>query len=735
MFENISRNDIINGIEDFDKKGYPDGFGPSTTYDIFFEGQKYPPPSIMYYAYYNAENKFIDFEFKVGKGSECFVAIERCGFKIVPKEHILWHEAIEHALAFLGQNVWDSKHNSTKYNVLDKQGNAYPPKRVFHHAAEYVESLYPEIMIPSLTGGEATNNFLRKYGYKVVEKNIDDMNQLEQELRKKYKNIWRCADSFKWDILKKYDLLTFDWLDVNVDYRKINIKELKRGKRAIDPWVNKMIEGDLVFIMGKNQYNGIAIIESRYTFNENVIDLGSNGLKPSVKISYLHKLEEPINHGLSTHNNPTTFASINAYKFSLIETLKMLQAKAPEAIESLKNTLDIDTLSNFPDKKLNIPLNQIFYGPPGTGKTYNTILEAAKIVTQNEDIVYYEAQMIFNNNLGDQIEFITFHQNYSYEDFIQGLRPDVEAGGTLSFFKSDGVFKKIADRALKNYRESNTKVQKKKDFSEVFEEFIFPLVEGEVDEIEIKMRKVSFFITNIKDKSIEFRKTSGGTDHTLSIGTLEEMYDRESIKGIKGLASYYKPLLEELLNRGKLNETEHISRKNYVIIIDEINRANISRVFGELITLIEKDKRLGGKIPLTATLPSGEQFIVPSNLYIIGTMNTADKSIALLDIALRRRFEFVPMYPNSESTEDKTVNDPNILEAINKEIITRKGHDFTIGHSYFMGEDYELKNTIDNKVIPLLLEYFMNDHEEVKKILSAATITVDGWPMQYIAND
>lgn len=380
-------------------------------------------------------------------------------------------------------------------------------------------------------------------------------------------------------------------------------------------------------------------------------------------------------------------------------------------------------------------LNQIFYGPPGTGKTYKTILEAAKIVSQNTEIEYSEAQRVFNENLGSQIEFITFHQNYSYEDFIQGLRPDVEAGGELSFYKSDGVFKKIADRALKNYKESNTKVQKKRDFSDVFEEFIFPLVEGEVEEIEIKMRKVSFFITNVKDKSIEFRKTSGGTDHTLSIGTLEEMYDEESIKGIKGLASYYRPLLEELLQRGKLNETEHIIRKNYVIIIDEINRANISRVFGELITLIEKDKRYGGNIPLTATLPSGDRFIVPSNLYIIGTMNTADKSIALLDIALRRRFEFVPMYPKSESTEDKVVHDGDILEAINKGIISRKGHDFTIGHSYFMGDDYDLKHTIDNKVIPLLLEYFMNDDKEVKQILGAAQLVVEGWPMQYIPND
>jgi len=389
-----------------------------------------------------------------------------------------------------------------------------------------------------------------------------------------------------------------------------------------------------------------------------------------------------------------------------------------------------------PDDKThyNAPLNQIFYGPPGTGKTYKTILEAAKIVEQDENINYTNALKVFNSKLGDQIEFITFHQNYSYEDFIQGLRPDTEVSGELSFFKSDGVFKKIADNALKNYKEANTVVQKKRPFLEVFEEFIEPLIEGEKEEIEVAMKRVSFFITNINDKSIDFRKRSGGTGHTLSIATLSKMYQEENTQNIQGLSSYYDPLLKQLLKIGKIAKKEKVTKKNYVIIIDEINRANISRVFGELITLIEKDKRFGGKIPITATLPSGEKFVVPSNLYIIGTMNTADKSIALLDIALRRRFEFVAMYPNSESIGDKIVHDPEILDQINKEVIIRKGHDFTIGHAYFMGEEYELENTINNKVIPLLLEYFMNDTDEVKKILNVANLSVDGWPMKLVSN-
>jgi DNA replication protein DnaC len=459
-----------------------------------------------------------------------------------------------------------------------------------------------------------------------------------------------------------------------------------------------------------NTYFDIDLFEvSKYNYNAiiEVID----------KVAYQNENSAFFQYsdGESTHRPRAILGKTNFYQF-------------------LKEKFKATTNTNLNYYKA--PLNQIFYGPPGTGKTYNTILEAAKIIKQDDSLEYAEAQEVFNNSLGDRIEFITFHQNYSYEDFIQGLRPDTELSGELSFFKSDGVFKRIADRALKNLKESKNPESSKKEFEEVFSALTKPLNEGDVDELVIKMKQTSFYITEIGEKSIDFRKNQGDSKHTLSINTLRKMYEsgaNDIILG--GLQPYYNPILNLLLENGKLN-TKSVEEQNYVIIIDEINRANISRVFGELITLIEKDKRFGGAIPLTATLPSGEKFIVPSNLYIIGTMNTADKSIALLDIALRRRFEFVAMYPKYElENTDLEINDTEILKKLNKEIISRKGYDFTIGHSYFMGEDYKLKNTIDTKVIPLLLEYFMNDFEEVKKILQAAGLVIDGWPMQLVKND
>ena len=378
------------------------------------------------------------------------------------------------------------------------------------------------------------------------------------------------------------------------------------------------------------------------------------------------------------------------------------------------------------------PLNTIFYGPPGTGKTYNTIKRAAEIVEGRTIESYDEAKEIFNRNLGDTIEFITFHQNYSYEDFIQGLRPDVENSQQLTFERTDGIFKKLADKALKNWKASQKPQEKKQSFEQVFNEFIQPLVEGEVEEIEVEMKRVSYFITAITDKSIEFRKASGGTAHTLSINTLRKMYEAESVQEIKSMSSYYSPLLDVLLKRGKTpGETENVELNNYVIIIDEINRANISRVFGELITLIEPDKRHGREHYIPANLPSGERFSVPVNLYIIGTMNTADKSIALLDIALRRRFEFEAMYPKYE-INGATVYDSEVLKKINQKIVDLKGQDFQIGHSYFMDNGISLKERMNRKVIPLLLEYFMNDEKEVRQILEYAGLEIqeNTWPMK-----
>lgn len=440
--------------------------------------------------------------------------------------------------------------------------------------------------------------------------------------------------------------------------------------------------------------------------------------------------------GRSNTSDKRDFPAIQLKCLRVFNSSLTNQNELIKTLNKTKNGLSVaqETYNSLiPQMTSHFPLNSILYGPPGTGKTYNTVLRAAEIIENRKIASYSEALAIFKANLHDQIEFITFHQNYSYEDFIQGLRPDTENDNQLTFDRKDGIFKVIADKALQNLEDSERPPVAKRTFEEVFNEFINPLVEGEVEEIEVKMKKVSYFITAITNKSIDFRKASGGTAHTLSIGTLKKMYAAESVLDIQGLASYYSPLLESLLRIGKdsSGKKADIKKKNYVIIIDEINRANISRVFGELITLIEPDKRSHGTIPMEAKLPSGDPFVVPSNLFIIGTMNTADKSIALLDIALRRRFEFEAMYPKYE-IEGQEIYDVDILMKINEQIIKSKGHDFQIGHAYFMGENKDLISRMNKKVIPLLLEYYMNDEKEVKGILQSSGLAIEenSWPLR-----
>lgn len=401
---------------------------------------------------------------------------------------------------------------------------------------------------------------------------------------------------------------------------------------------------------------------------------------------------------------------------------------------------------------MNFPLNTILYGPPGTGKTYHTILRAAEIIENRKIESYQEALKIFKENLHNRIEFITFHQNYSYEDFIQGLRPETDNKASLTFDKKDGVFKVIADKALANLIESE-KAPEEMSQTKAFLGAIETLKEQILDSDEpVKLNDTAYF-TAVEDDAFRYSgdnwtlNDKGFNGFRMKYSDLlrffeENIIDRKEIKDldkISGLAKQHATYFIKAYNivkalMPKIKETvERTPKKNFVIIIDEINRANISRVFGELITLIEPDKRSHGAIPLESRLPSGDSFMVPSNLFIIGTMNTADKSIALLDIALRRRFEFEAMYPMYE-IDGYEIYDIAILAKINEEIIRSKGHDFQIGHAYFMGENKDIVQRMNQKVIPLLLEYYMNDKDEVEKILLNVGLEVDksSWPITII---
>ncbi|WP_254659001.1 McrB family protein [Pseudoalteromonas tetraodonis] len=384
------------------------------------------------------------------------------------------------------------------------------------------------------------------------------------------------------------------------------------------------------------------------------------------------------------------------------------------------------------------PLNSILYGPPGTGKTFNTVKLAvdavdpyfAQKVENDQDLRATYKEYYEELKQDGQIRFLTFHQSFGYEEFVEGLKASSD-NGSISYDVEDGVFKQIVIEATKyrTFQESTTK----HSFDSCWEAFCAELAESEF--VEVPMSKVSFKVIDFNDKRIFFEKQGGSKDHTLSINTLRAIFNGER-EYKSGLGVYYRPLVSYLKDLVSATESNNIERKNFVLIIDEINRGNISKIFGELITLIEPSKRLGKNEKLDTVLPySGDVFSVPDNLYIIGTMNTADRSLAMMDTALRRRFDFIEMMPQPELFKGKKVKGidlEQLLGTMNKRIEVLYDREHTLGHAFLIpvlnaldsDEDdaearafTELKNTFKNKIIPLLEEYFFEDWNKIRLVL------------------
>ncbi|MCT7529584.1 DUF4357 domain-containing protein [Aliarcobacter cryaerophilus] len=428
-------------------------------------------------------------------------------------------------------------------------------------------------------------------------------------------------------------------------------------------------------------------------------------------------------------------------------------------IENILNNKNIKSINQnigqiMPKSTQKQALNQILYGSPGTGKTYNTINRAIEIIDsdfyqQHKDNREALKERFEEYKKSGQIEFITFHQSFSYEEFVEGIKAipagkdGNENGEDMIYDVVDGIFKKLSNKAKIDFFENNSikkNITKRKFIlnakalniqAEMIEddENNFRVLKGsKVRKGEAESFK-NYNYSSLKNKVLETAKYIEQDEFYI----LEEDFTFQSMSAassvILGRQSNGYNDWKEVLD-DNLSKKDNKNIKNYILIIDEINRGNISKIFGELITLIEPSKRIGADEEIRLKLPySQELFGVPSNLYIIGTMNTADRSIALMDTALRRRFHFEEMMPNSSLLENLVVDGikiDNLLETINKRVEYLYDRDHTIGHAYFMSlenletkEDKkaELENIFRNKIIPLLQEYFYDDWEKVRLVL------------------
>lgn len=520
-----------------------------------------------------------------------------------------------------------------------------------------------------------------------------------------------------------------------------SIEELAE-KMGVDPknsnncwnlWLFKEANiGDVIIANnGVMQVLGFGIIDGPYEYNEN-----EEEFKHSRSVNWiadkLFEYKPNTIEGYPELLRRDTFSTTKVSK----EIVDLYLSTYPEYLSVFKNhglvtndyKIPTNNISNTKSKVVH-PLNQILYGPPGTGKTFNTRHVAFEIVNGHKAVDYDEANDFFKKELGKdeekrRVDFITFHQNYSYEDFIVGIRPNVNNDAALSFNKYEGVFYKICKRAKENWLKSTEIQSYTPYFEEVFDEYFKEMLEGgSSKEIPMTDRNYKFSVKKKNDNTLIITNSLGVERETMSISTIKALYDgTRSIKG--GMNAYYTPLISEL--RTKADEMASVTQgeepENFVLIIDEINRANISAVFGELITLVEDDKRLGESNQIRLQLPNGEFFDIPPNLYIVGTMNTADKSISLIDIALRRRFEFIGKYPSSEAVTD--VEYRVLLESINKVIYEKKrSADYLVGHAYFLSTK-PIVDILTKKVIPLLMEYFGSKTEVVESIFDNSTYKV-----------
>ena len=374
------------------------------------------------------------------------------------------------------------------------------------------------------------------------------------------------------------------------------------------------------------------------------------------------------------------------------------------------------------DKKLTYPLNQILYGPPGTGKTYGVVRKALEIIEGNASDNRSKFKEYVEKG---QIKFITFHQSYGYEEFVEGIKAETK-NDNVSYKIEDGAFKSICKRAngdkilLKDAKEELTE----DGFKKLYKNYVDKLpifsnnMYGKI--LETPTDKQPFYLYKNNQFSILVKPQNSNDPKTISCDKLiKDIFHNDNY----GMPSYEPVIIQDILGQEYESYKANHINQNYILIIDEINRGNISKIFGELITLIEPSKRLGADDEIMVELPySKEKFGVPSNLYIIGTMNTADRSIALMDTALRRRFEFVEMMPEYDALNETIIEGINVgemLKTINERIEYLYDRDHTIGHAYFINvsDIKTLANVFKNKILPLLQEYFYDDWEKIRLVL------------------
>lgn len=500
----------------------------------------------------------------------------------------------------------------------------------------------------------------------------------------------------------------------------------------------------------RHDYNsGIVKFEDNNVFYEDLTK-GCDNWGQRITVDQWHYYSDRTNVSTAGMRNEITMGVTTMSFIGITE--KYGKKKVKELKEQFENKhMFISKTAQLLQSKHNI----ILQGAPGTGKTYNTAAIAlAALDVTDVDLNDHKAVMKrYDSLLGDQIFFTTFHQSLDYEDFVEGLKPHVQtdADGNsigVTYEPEDGIFKRACNAV---------QTDQSKDIVECIDDYL-QKIKGYQNKREIPTvtgRSSLYVWWKEGNSTVSSRSTnstsSRGEEYTPSPLNIEKIKLQALGKGCENNWQSYAQAFIEAVKR----EYHATTDKPVVLIIDEINRGNVSKIFGELITLLESDKRSNGNHPIKVMLPYTKgEFGVPSNLYIIGTMNTTDRSTGTLDYALRRRFAFVTL-KSQDSVIKKYYSDAGndelgsvavaLFDDIKKFIENPKHlcgdmsiDDLMVGHSYFMAEsEEELQDKVEFEILPLINEYINDGILNVKN--GEKKTAFDAWrslnPIQVIDED
>lgn len=655
------------------------------------------------------------------------------------------------ALKYIDENGIPSQNQSTKYELVTEDGKKYPPKYVIAVARQLATG--EEIITSDFNAVEA-KNFLQRQGYTIETK------QVKFELTISAESVISTDERFTMDNL----FLGDNYKPLGAFFKKANGEEIERTYRKGErrnsnqtmPRIACQLFEKQLAAMSVESKEGFPIC--KYTPSSEMIC----GIYASVDEFREHR--KTIEYLVYSYDNGRQFVFYCWNIFSTIifvqECLKRFgdpgdqmiltyrerdeQEEQEDAVETAAKEELVQQFKGYQNPfsaMLIESKNLIFRGAPGTGKSYLAKEIAADIVSNG----YYDKYTQLSDEQRQQVEFVQFHPSYDYSDFVEGLRPKVNDDGTMGFELQDGIFKKFIARARKNYEDSQKSkeaIEKEVSVQQSMTDF-FSGIELGVETFKT-INGNEFTITSVDDKHINISIPGNATVNKLSLSVDEVRRMLESdvkFTRIKDITSFFgKAFATQAYSydfaiykaikakKGASSKTKAKTTelKKYIFIIDEINRGEISKIFGELFFAIDPGYRgRAGEISTQyANLHPNpnEKFYIPENVYIIGTMNDIDRSVDSFDFAMRRRFRFVELKADERlemlaSLEDEALESEAIkrMAALNKEIaaVEDLNENYQIGASYFLKlRTLTFDQLWTDYLQPLLQEYVHGMYDE-----------------------